>query len=82
MGTKSAGVTELVNYPQCKGIRIFLSGGDFGEMKYMGEVLEEEARKAGLTRIEIGGRRGFVKSLEGYQELCTYMVKELAPDES
>lgn len=78
MGNRSAGVTELVYYPQCRAIRIFLSGGDFEEMKYMGTVVEKAAIEAGIDRIEIGGRRGFLRALDGYKELCTYMVKDLA----
>ena len=77
VGNRSAGVTEVSIYPQSKAIRIFLAGGDFEEMKYMGRILEAGAKKLGFDRIEIGGRRGFLRTLPGYKELCTYMYKTL-----
>lgn len=77
VGNHSAGITEVVTYPRCKAVRIFLAGGDLEEMKHMERVLSEGARELGFDRIEIGGRRGFLRALVGYEELCTYVMKEL-----
>lgn len=82
MGTYSAGVTEIVTYPKCRAMRIFLSGGYLPEIKYMNERLEETAFEAGITRMEIGGRRGLVRAMPGYAELCTYMAKDLVKSRS
>lgn len=77
VGSKSAGVTEIVIYPRFRAVRVFLAGGDMEELRYMETVIIREAKKAGLARIEIGGRRGFLRALPGYEELCTTIVKTL-----
>ena len=77
VGNHSAGVTEVVTYPQAKCLRFFLAGGDMEELSYMEQKISAGAKKLGFTRVEIGGRRGLLKALKGYKELCTYMSKDL-----
>lgn len=77
VGDRSAGVTQVVVYPAVKAIQVFLAGGDLDEIRHAATVLEDGARQLGFDRVEFGGRRGFVKSLPGYTEISTYMIKDL-----
>lgn len=77
---KAVMVTEVVNYPKKKYVRVVLIGGH--EMEKWNQLvvdsLERFRIEQGANGIEGGGRRGWVKSLEkfGFREYATTMIKE------
>lgn len=77
---KAVMVTEVVNYPKRKHIRVVLIGGHQMHKwaSIVVEALDRFRIEQGAQAIEGGGRRGWVKSLEkfGYKEYATVMIKE------
>jgi len=74
----AAALTEIVSYPQMKTVRIFLAGGDLNELKETHEKIERWALKTiGARRLEICGRDGWLRALDGYKKICTTVAKEL-----
>lgn len=56
--------TEIVNYPRCKALRIFLvSGEGLGAWPHWWAELEEWAVSLGCKRMECGGRLGWERKL-------------------
>lgn len=78
-GEKSAVVTEIQIYPQAKVMHIFLAGGDLEELLEMEKSVRAFAETIGCNSMSISGRRGWVKIFErdGWEEVCTSIVKEL-----
>ena len=77
-GEKSALVTELVVYPRKKVCRIWMAGGELGELQ--GEMLptvEKWAKAKGCAAVEIIGRRGWVRVLDDYREPHALLKKEI-----
>lgn len=76
-----AAVTQVVEYPQLRAMRIVLLGGKkFDEWKaLLDATLAEAARKIGCNRMEAFGRTGFVRSLQGvgYVKLYTAIGRSL-----
>lgn len=62
------GLTELYGW---------LAGGDMAGLLRIHDKAEAWARSAGIDRLTISGRRGFLKTLPGYRELSTTIVKDL-----
>lgn len=76
--TNSAIVTTVETYPQCKVLRFWLAGGDLDEL-LAGEVeISAWAEQQGCALNSFGGRRGWVRTLPGYSEAYTVVVKRLA----
>ncbi len=64
----AAFVTEVVNYPKKRALRIVLAGGT-GARKWreaLREVMHAGAKAIGAQRIEIFGRKGWQKILAAY----------------
>jgi hypothetical protein len=76
-GRRSAALTEVIKYPQMRAVRIFLAGGQLDELKKVERNITAWAKEIDATRIEIAGRRGWLRSLDDYQETCTWMHKEI-----
>ena len=76
-GRRSAALTEVVKYPQIRAVRVFLAGGQLDELKKVERSISKWAQDIGARRIEIAGRRGWVRALDDYNETCTWMHKEL-----
>ena len=76
-GERSAIVTELIAYPRLTALRLFLAGGDLEELAAMERELAGRAQRAGIGRLEIGGRAGWERALPGYRRLCVCLVKEI-----
>lgn len=79
---KAAMVTEVVNYPQKRCLRVVLIGGfgidDWEPM--VARTLDGYGKAQGASAVEIWGRRGWVRQLAkyGYREYETVVLKELA----
>jgi hypothetical protein len=74
---RSSALTEVVRYPQLRSVRVFLAGGDLEELKTVEQKICAWAKEIGAKRVEIAGRRGWLKALDSYTETCTWMQKEI-----
>jgi hypothetical protein len=77
----TAFITEIVDYPQRKVVRIILCGGDKLDswVKDFLNLVEAWGKGCGAKSMEIVGRRGWVRALKkyGYNETNTVIEKEL-----
>jgi len=74
----SAIVTSIEQYPTgIKEMRCWLAGGNLDEIKEYEPSLCKWARDEGCNVMAIVGRRGWLKSLDGYRETATVMTKAL-----
>ena len=77
----AAALTEVVTYPQMKTARIFLAGGDLDELKITHEKIERWAlNEINAQRLEICGRDGWLRALDGYTKICTVVAKDLSDE--
>lgn len=79
-GTKSAVITEIIQYPQLKCLNYFLAGGNMEELKKMRPDIEMWAKHHGVTRVTLAGRKGWLRSFlkdEGYSEKWSVMAKDI-----
>jgi hypothetical protein len=76
----SAAVTEIIQYPRIRTVRIWLAGGDLEELRDdIRPRIEAYALAEGAGRVEIAGRPGWKKALAGvgYSPSCIVISKEL-----
>jgi len=76
---EAAIVTEIIDYPRLRSCRYFLAGGTnmkswFNPMK---EQIELWAIQNNCQRIELVGRKGWVKWLKDYKQKHIILMKEL-----
>jgi len=69
-------VTEIIEYPQRRTLRFWLAGGNLSTLKQMEADAIEWSKDWGCTACEIIGRRGWVRALEGFNEVATVGVKD------
>lgn len=77
-GRRSEIVTEIQVFPTMKICRIWLAGGEIKEL--VGEMLpsvEAWAKSKGCDRIQILGRKGWVRVLKDYSEPYSVLEKEI-----
>lgn len=74
-----AAVTELIPYQHNKALRIVLMGGKQIDSWVDTKTFEKFGRLEGCNRIEIVGRKGWVKKLisRGYKQTHYIVTKEL-----
>ena len=74
-----AAVTELIPYQHNKALRIVLMGGKQINSWVDTKIFEKFGKLEGCNRIEIVGRKGWVKKLEsrGYKQTHYIVTKEL-----
>jgi len=74
-------VTEVIDYPRKRVIRIIALGGkDFRILMETGsQALEQWAKKIGASAIEVIGRKGWLRFLKDtqFKERYCFMVKEV-----
>ncbi len=73
----AAAVTYVERFPTQTVFHMFLAGGDLNDLQVMERDVAAYASAAGITRMEISGRRGWLRSLPGYRELCTTFIKDI-----
>lgn len=74
---KDAGlVTEIITYPKRRTLRFWLAGGNLETLRQLEKDAIEWSKGWGCVSCEIIGRRGWVRSLEGFKEAATLMVKD------
>ena len=76
---EAAIVTEIIDYPRLRSCRYFLAGGTnmkswFNPIK---EQVEQWAKLNKCQRIELVGRKGWVKWLRDYKQKHIILMKEL-----
>ena len=76
---EAAIVTEIIDYPRLRSCRYFLAGGTnmkswFNPIK---ERIEQWAKLNKCQRIELVGRKGWVKWLKDYKQKHIILMKEL-----
>lgn len=73
-------VTEIRRRPRLKAMRIWLmAGSDAPEwIAERSAAIEEWAASAGCSRLEMVGRKGWLKRLPGWDRLNVVMSKEIA----
>jgi hypothetical protein len=78
-GERSCMVTELIIYPQRKGVNVFLAGGDLDEILEMEKDLTEWAKIIGADHLSLTGRTGWTRALKeagwGHPMVC--LTKEI-----
>lgn len=77
VGRQSAAISEVVKYPNKLSLSVFIGGGYLPELQYACKVVEEYARHFGFDMMEVRGRRGYIRKLEGFEEVCTVVAKDL-----
>ena len=70
-------VTTIENYPRAKALRGWLAGGNLHEIVETEPVIRAWAKRMGCDLMLIGGRRGWLKAFEGYEEAHTVMARKL-----
>lgn len=70
-------LTVLEAFPQKKMLRGWLSGGKLEEIQAMEPRIRAWAKSQGCDVIVIGGRRGWLRAFDGYEESSTVMVRHL-----
>jgi len=76
-GSKSAALTEVIKYPRLRSVRVFIAGGDLEELVSIEEEITSWAREINAQRVEICGRRGWLRALTDYEESSTVMSKDI-----
>jgi len=76
---EAAIVTEIIDYPRLRSCRYFLAGGTnmkswFNPIK---KQIEQWAKLNKCQRIELVGRKGWVKWLKDYKQKHIILMKEL-----
>lgn len=77
-----AGLTQYLQYSQYKTLHIIaFSGSNFEEQSKVFPTVEQFARDSGCARIEMWGRKGWIKTLpkfvDGWEEAYIVMSKKL-----
>lgn len=79
-GEKSAAVTEIIDFPLCRTLHLWLCGGDLREItEDMLPKAEAFARKEGCTRLTTAGRIGWdrVMNKHGFTPIGSICAKDL-----
>lgn len=60
---ESAAVTEIVTYPLLRAARVWLAAGNLEDIREIERQVEAWAKELGCGRLEIIGRKGWLKKL-------------------
>jgi len=70
-------VTELLQEPAGLCCHIWMADGDIRSLLELHEKILDWARAEGCNKVRIGGRRGWKRVLEGYEEVSTILERPL-----
>jgi hypothetical protein len=76
-GPDAAIVTQIAVYPRRRVSLGFLAGGNLNTVRRMERDIAAKAKAAGIEQIEIVGRRGWLRALDGYEERFTMATRNL-----
>ena len=74
---RSAAVTQIHEHPNGRVLRLWLAGGDLDELRHFLPAADNYGRMMGCMAVEIEGRPGWERVLEGYKKRRVILVKEL-----
>jgi hypothetical protein len=70
-------ITEIVEYPRLKAVRLCLVGGQINGVRKLEHDICDWARKLGCKRVEGGGMQSWVKAVHGYLDVGPLFHKHL-----
>jgi hypothetical protein len=78
-GGDAAAITEIIVYPKKKSLHVFLAGGNLDTLMEMYKSAAIWGGQVGCDVMTIAGRKGWQKVFknDGFEPLCTYLMKEL-----
>jgi hypothetical protein len=76
--SKSAAVTEVVEYAKKKVINVFLAGGDLDEITRGIDSVAAWAKEQGCDSMTIAGRKGWIRVLDKHGFAPSFVVMERA----
>lgn len=78
-GERSCMITEVSEYPNRRGVHVFLAGGDLDEILEMEKSLTIWAKHIKADHLSLAGRKGWVKALKdaGWGHPLTTLIKEI-----
>jgi hypothetical protein len=76
----AACITNIVQYPKCKAIMVTTLGGDGGDWDTMLKTLERYGTSMGCDRMEVIGRRGWLRALKGFTDESATFSKPIGEE--
>jgi len=71
-------VTEIVSYPAGRSVRLWLAAGDMDELLEAEPFIAKWGKEHyGCKKVEIIGRKGWIKKLKDYQHKAVLLSKEI-----
>lgn len=77
LGEDSAAVTSLHQHPNSKVCLVFLAGGSLTELVEIEAAIAAWARVLSCNQMQIAGRAGWERALDGYEKKFVVLVKEI-----
>lgn len=79
-GLKWALITQIDNYPAIKVLNIFWAGGEMpADHNDILDAIEAWGVRKGCTQSEVGGRKGWARTLRGYRPAPWHvLIKDIA----
>ena len=74
-GTRSAMVTEFVDFPQKRVCNLIFCGGDYKELKEITDHVEIFAKKMNCSALYGGGRKGWLKKIKHLGWRSEYVIR-------
>ena len=77
---ESIAITEVLEYPRCRSLHVFLAAGRMQELEALYPVLLTWAMKMGCDRMSVSGRPGWARSFlakDGWQTSHIVITKAL-----
>ena len=75
-GTRSAMVTEFIDFPQKKVCNLIFCGGDYKELKEITDHVEIFAKKMNCSALYGGGRKGWLKKIKHLGWRSEYVIRK------
>jgi hypothetical protein len=78
-GTKSAAVTEIIEYARKKVLHVFIAGGDMDELIQMIDSAAAWGRTQNCASLTMSGRKGWERVLgrHGFKPVMIVMEREI-----
>ena len=70
-------VTQVCEYPRRRVLRVWLAGGNLDELRRSFGFLDELAEELGCQCIEIDGRKGWGRVMDGFKQQRVVYTKEV-----
>jgi len=77
VGEGSAVVAQEIKLPTGRQLHFWLAAGDLDELVEIERDVEQAARRRGINKMSIIGRRGWRRKLDGFREVGVVLTKEI-----